>query len=70
VRERLNSYFGYPAVGAVRIVQQAIGAKHQAASKPVVERPIPAATETRLDGVDGPLRESLRVLARGILARS
>ncbi len=70
VRERLNAYFGYPAVGAVRIVQQAIGADREARPKPAVEPKISAAIESRLDRVEGPLRDSLRALARNVLARS
>ena len=70
VRERLNSYFGYPAVGAVRIVQHAIGTQRDAAPKPTIERPIPAATESRIGRVEGPLQDSLRALARSVLARS
>jgi hypothetical protein len=70
VRDRLNAYFGYPAVGAVRIVQQAIGTERDTGRKPGVERQISAATESRLSGVEGPLRESLRALARNVLARS
>ena len=31
VRERLNAYFGYPAVGVVKIVQQPVGTAPQAA---------------------------------------
>jgi hypothetical protein len=70
VRERLNAYFGYPAVGAVRIVQQAIGAERAARPKPERQPQISAAVEGRLDRVEGPLRDSLRTLARNILARS
>ena len=70
VRERLNAYFGYPAVGAVRIVQQAIGTERSVPSKPGAPRPIPAATESRLCKVEGPLQDSLRALAKSVLARS
>ena len=70
VRERLNSYFGYPAVGAVRIVQHTIGTQRDVAPKPAIERPIPAATESRIERVEGPLQDSLRALARSVLARS
>jgi hypothetical protein len=69
VRERLNSYFGYPAVGAVRIVQRAI----QRASDAPAERreaDIPAELEDRLARVEGPLRDSLRALGRSVLAGS
>jgi hypothetical protein len=69
VRERLNSYFGYPAVGAIRIVQRPIGSAEgmpRASPDPRIDPEM----ESRLDRFDGPLRESLRALARGVLARS
>jgi hypothetical protein len=69
VRERLNSYFGYPAVGAIRIVQRAVGSN----AEPTKAQPEPAidpAMESRLDRFDRPLRDSLRALAKGVLARS
>jgi hypothetical protein len=69
VRKRLNSYFGYPAVGAIRIVQRTIGMAEEKA-KPQPEPQIDPAMESRLQRFDGPLRESFRALARGILARS
>ena len=69
VRERLNAYFGYAAVGAVRIVQRRIGAETVAAvQRP--ERRIPAAVEERIARIDGPLGDSLRALGRSVLARS
>ena len=70
VRERLNSYFGYPAVGAIRIVQQRIGPE---AAAPPVEAPEPESPpelEERLAGFEAPLQEALRTLGRRILARS
>ena len=71
VRERLNAYFGYPAVGAVKIVQQAVGApKAEEAAAPPREPKIPPALEARLERFDAPLKESLSALARGVLARS
>jgi len=69
VRERLNGYFGYSAVGAVRIVQQRVGEEPKAAPQ-AEPAPLPAALEARLEQLDGPLKESLGALARGILARS
>ena len=69
VRERLNSYFGYPAVGAIRIVQRRIGSADKE-PKTLPELAIDPAMETRLDRLDGPLRDSLRALAKGVLARS
>ena len=69
VRKRLNSYFGYPAVGAIRIVQRTIGrAGEEPKTQP--EPQIDPALESRLERFDGPLRESFRVLAKGVLARS
>jgi hypothetical protein len=70
LRERLNAYFGYPAVGAVRIVQQRVGTGTESAPPSDVEPPSTEKLETRLAGVDGPLRESLRTLGRRVLARS
>ncbi len=70
VRERLNAYFGYPAVGAVRIVRQAIGVERDVRPKPAEAPEISAAVEGRLGRVEGPLQDSLRALARNILARS
>jgi hypothetical protein len=73
VRERLNGYLGYPAVGAVKIVQHPVGAgapPDQPADKPASAAEIPPRLEERLGGVDGPLGESLRALARAILART
>lgn len=69
VRERLNSYFGYPAVGAVKIVQRRIGAEERK-PKPLPEHDISEAVKNRIDRFDGPLRDSLRALARSVLARS
>jgi hypothetical protein len=70
VRERLNAYFGYPAVGAVRIVQQAIGKDQVVPPKIGAAKPISATTESRLEAVEGPLKDSLRALAKNVLARS
>lgn len=70
VRERLNAYFGYPAVGAVRIVQRAVGAEAKDEKRPSEEVALPASLEKRLERLDGPLKDSLAALARGVLARS
>jgi hypothetical protein len=69
VRDRLNGYFGYAAIGAVRIVQKPVGREppEPASAPPPAE--IAPALEKKLDAVDGPLRDSLRELARSILAR-
>lgn len=70
VRERLNAYFGYPAVGAVKIVQHPIGATKEPAAPARKERAVPAGLAARLDRVEGPLGESLRTLGRRILSGS
>lgn len=70
IRARLNSYFGYPAVGAVRIVQRAIGRQESQAARVANPPGLPPALEKRLEACDGPLKESLRALAKGVLARS
>lgn len=70
VRARLNSYFGYPAVGAVRIVQRTIGKDDRNKPDLAARTDVSPALEGRLQGFDPPLRESLKTLARAILARS
>lgn len=70
VRERLNGYLGYQAVGVVRIVQRPIGAEPMRESVPDEESDVPAHLERRLDRFEGPLRDSLRRLGRMVLARS
>jgi len=69
VRERLNSYFGYPAIGAVRIVQKPPTARRN--DLPLKDKPgVSAAMQDRLERVEGPLKDSLKALARSVLARS
>ena len=70
MRERLNGYLGYAAVGAVRIVQGRVGPEAVPAPAPAEQREMPAALERRLEGVEGPLGDSLRALGRQILAGS
>ncbi len=69
VRERLNGYFGYPAVGAVRIVQGKLRREPPPSGRPL-ERDIPEEVERRLAALEGPLGASLRELGRLVLARS
>lgn len=71
IRERLNSYLGYQAVGAVKIVQHPVGAAKPV--RPTEAGPSPQATarlEDRLRPVEGPLRDSLLELGRRVIARS
>jgi hypothetical protein len=70
VRERLNTYFGYSAVGAVRIVQHRVGGEGKPVPAATAEAELPAELESRLVAVDGPLRDSLRTLGRHVLAGS
>ena len=71
VRERLNSYFGYPAVASVRIVQRQVGkAPNDRPPRSEDAAELSPELERRIGRVDGPLRESLRTLGRRILAGS
>ncbi len=70
VRERLNAYFGYPAVGAVRIVQRPVGTQDKDPPAPPQEVAISPEMEERLKPFDEELRASLTALARGVIARS
>lgn len=69
VRERLNSYFGYAAVGSVRIVQRRVGPEQRPAPERPEDPTLSAAREQRLAAFDAPLRDSLRALGSKILAR-
>ena len=69
VRERLNGYFGYPAVGAVRIVQARIRREPEEPTA-ALEHELPEDVERRLSALGGPLGASLRNLGRLVLARS
>jgi hypothetical protein len=71
IRERLNSYLGYQAIGAVKIVQHPVGSA--APARRAEQEPSPEAAarlEARLGPVEGPLRESLLELGRRVIARS
>ena len=71
IRERLNGYFGYAAVGAVKIVQQRIGrAPEPEAVEIGPDEEALRRLDGALDGIDSGLRESLRALGRQVLARS
>jgi hypothetical protein len=70
VRERLNGYFGYVAVGALRIVQQPVRRDAPPPEKPAALPTLPAAMEERVAALEPGLRESFRTLGRHILARS
>jgi hypothetical protein len=70
VRERVNNYFGYSAVGAVRIVQRPFPARAEPPPAPEPDPALVSRLEERLAPLDAPLRDSLRALGRAILARS
>lgn len=67
VRERLNSYFGYAAVGAVRIVQHPVGRHEKPARVPQAPAELPAPLKERLEDFDAPLKESLSALAGNVM---
>jgi hypothetical protein len=73
VRARLNGYFGYSAVGAIRIVQHPVGRSRGTLKTPgaaLPEQQLPAPVEERLGELEPVLRESVRALGRAILAGS
>ncbi len=68
--ERVNAFFGYAAVGQVRIVQAPLG--RPAKRAPVEDGPLAPEAEARLNAAigtveDRPLREALDRLGRGVL---
>ena len=70
--ERVNAFFGYAAVGHVRIVQAPLG--RSARPAPADDGPLPPEDEARLEAAtsgveDQPLREALDRLGRGVLKR-
>jgi len=75
IRERLNRFLGFQAVGAVRIVQHPIAAQSdKATDAPArgggVDPDRLAKLESRLKPLDEPLAQSLKALGRNVLARS
>lgn len=71
IRERLNRFLGFQAVGAVRIVQHPIGAEPETPPQSRTADPDRLAMlETRLKPLDEPLAQSLKALGRNVLARS
>jgi hypothetical protein len=70
VRRRLNSYFGYAAVGAVRIVQHPLTQARPTRQPEAGQSEVPPDVQRRLAGVDGPLKDSLLALGRAIFART
>lgn len=72
VVERVNAFFGYAAVGHVRIVQGPLGRTPK--PRPVDDGALAAADEARLQAAigrveDEPLRDALDRLGRGVLKR-
>ena len=75
IRQRLNRFLGFQAVGAVRIVQHPIATEiEKPPEKPPQSRAVDAGRlarlETRLKPLDEPLAQSLKALGRNVLARS
>jgi hypothetical protein len=71
VRQRLNGFLGFPAVGEVRILQHPVR-RANGEQKPQPE-PDPQKIRDlsdRLDDMDRPLRDALMALGRNIIARS
>ena len=75
IRERLNRFLGFPAVGAVRIIQHPIAAEPDKPTETppqshAVDPARLAKLEARLKLLDEPLAQSLKALGRNVLARS
>jgi len=69
VRDRLNGFLGFRAVGAIRLVQHPFPAPRE--EKPRAADPqVEARLAPRLAGVEGPLRDALANLGKAILSRS
>ena len=70
VRERLNGYFGYPAVGAIRIVPQRVGSAPARPTQPAPKRELSPDLHAKIAGCDTALGAALRALGRAVIARS
>lgn len=71
VRQRLNGFLGFPAVGEVRILQYPVnGASKKNKAQPEPDPQKMRALSDRLGDLDRPLRDSLMALGRNIIARS
>lgn len=73
VIERINTFYGWKAVGRIKILQKPVAVKREAPEKTV--RPLTRSEEARLeqnlDGVEsGRLREALKKLGEQVIARS
>jgi hypothetical protein len=68
--DRINAFYGYPAIAAVRIMQGRLSRKNlPPRSAPELDGPRAQALEARLDGVADPdLKEALRRLGKGVLS--
>ncbi|WP_084175105.1 DUF721 domain-containing protein [Afifella pfennigii] len=69
VRDRLNAFLGFRAVGAIKLVQHPFPTPAEKMSRQP-DKEAERRLEARLAGVEGPLRESLRQLGRAVLSRS
>lgn len=67
--ERVNAFFGFPAIDRVQVRQRAVRPSAPPARRTVVSAEDDAALDRKLAHVDEDLRESLRGLGRAILAR-
>jgi hypothetical protein len=69
IAERINSFYGYGAVGTIKIIQAPPKAKPQVPAKPELDPERAEALEAGLQGIADPaLKEALHKLGRGALA--
>jgi hypothetical protein len=68
--DRINAFYGYPAIAAVRIIQGTLSRKKAPPpAPPELEAPRATALEAELDGVADPgLKNALRRLGKGVLS--
>lgn len=68
--DRINAFYGYPAIAAVKIMQGALSRKKAPLrAAPELNAPQAKALEARLDGVADPqLKDALRRLGKGVLS--
>jgi hypothetical protein len=67
--ERINSFYGYAAIAAVKVVQGPLAARPAARARPVIDRNLVGRLEARLQDIADPdLKAALKKLGEGALA--
>ncbi len=69
IMERINGYFGYKAIGSIRILQAPMAPKPLKSNKKTVDLDKPLPNEPEVNDVDDRLQTALKRLWRGIQSR-